>query len=157
MRFLPLTTGRRTRRRITQLLAVVAVFAIVWLRSTDQELPVELPGAATPAGVIEQAFANRRSDVLITGEGRVARILPDDTDGSRHQRFIVELGSGQTVLVAHNIDIAPRIPDLQRGRPIAFRGEYEWNDLGGVIHWTHHDPDGVHPGGWIEYSARKYE
>lgn len=157
MPFPPSLNGHRTRRRITQILAVVLIFATVWLRSTDQEPPVEPPEAAVRAGAIEQAFANRRSDVLVTGAGRVARILPDDTDGSRHQRFIVELGSGQTVLVAHNIDIAPRIVDLQRGRPIAFRGEYEWNDLGGVVHWTHHDPDGSHPGGWIEYSARKYE
>lgn len=157
MRFPQIPTGRLTRRRIAQILAFVLVFAVVWLRSTDQQPPAELPHAATRGAAIEQAFANRRSDVLVTGEGRVTRILADDMDGARHQRFVVELGSGQTVLVAHNIDIAPRIVDLQRGRPIAFRGEYEWNDLGGIVHWTHHDPDGVHPGGWVEYSARKYE
>lgn len=157
MRFPQTPTGRLTRRRITQILAFVLIFAVVWLRSTDQEPPAELPHAATRDGPIEQAFANHRSDVLVTGEGRVTRILADDTDGARHQRFVVELGSGQTVLVAHNIDIAPRIEDLQRGRPIAFRGEYEWNDLGGVVHWTHHDPDGAHPEGWVEYSTRKYE
>ncbi|NNC63895.1 MAG: DUF3465 domain-containing protein [Gammaproteobacteria bacterium] len=148
---------RLTRRRSAQVLVSVLILAIFWLRSTDQEPPAEPPLAASENGSIEQAFANRRSDVLVTAEGLVSRILADDTDGSRHQRFIVELASGHTVLVAHNIDIAPRITKLQRGRPVAFRGEFEWNDLGGVVHWTHHDPDGVHPGGWVEYSGRKYE
>ncbi len=149
--------SRSTKRRVAQTLAAVLVLTIFWLQSTDREPPAERPRATTASTAIEQAFASGRSDVLVSGEGRVARILADDMDGSRHQRFIVELGSGHTVLIAHNIDIAPRVDDLQRGRPIAFRGEYEWNDLGGVVHWTHHDPDGVHPGGWIEYSDRKYE
>ncbi len=149
--------SRSTKRRVAQTLTAVLVLTIFWLQSTDREFPAERPRATTASTAIEQAFASGRSDVLVSGEGRVARILADDMDGSRHQRFIVELGSGHTVLIAHNIDIAPRVDDLQRGRPVAFRGEYEWNDLGGVVHWTHHDSDGVHPGGWIEYSDRKYE
>jgi hypothetical protein len=28
---------------------------------------------------------------------------------------------------------------------------YEWNDRGGLIHWTHHDPMGVDEGGHIVY------
>lgn len=157
MPFPPIPTGRSTRRRLAQLLAAALILSILWLRSMDQQPPAEPPDTANPSAAIELAFANRRSDVFVTGEGRVARTLADDTDGARHQRFIVELASGHTVLIAHNIDLAPRIVDLRRGQPIAFRGEYEWNDLGGVVHWTHHDPDGVRPGGWIEYSDRKYE
>lgn len=43
------------------------------------------------------------------GEGVVDRALSDDNDGSRHQRFILRLASGQTLLIAHNIDISLRI------------------------------------------------
>jgi hypothetical protein len=25
-----------------------------------------------------------------------------------------------------------------------------------VIHWTHDDPDGRHPGGWVRYGDRVY-
>ena len=52
-------------------------------------------------------------------------MLPDDNDGSRHQRFILELGSGQHILVAHNIDLAPRAPVLKKGDDVAFFAEYE--------------------------------
>ena len=111
----------------------------------------------TPEAVIAEAWANRRSDVQIEAMGTVTRLLPDDNDGGRHQRFILELSSGQTLLIAHNIDLAPRIDALQRGDSVRFFGEYEWNERGGVIHWTHHDPAGRHVGGWLEHAGRRYE
>ena len=77
------------------------------------------------------------------GSGTVLRVLADDNSGSRHQRFILRLDSGQTVMVAHNIDLAPRIASLRAGDRVGFSGEYEWNAQGGVIHWTHHDPAGA--------------
>jgi len=112
----------------------------------------------SPAGNsrIRQAFENRQSDVQVRGEGTVVAILADDTKGRRHQRFIVELNFGQTILIAHNIDLAPRIDALVKGDTVAFYGEYEWNEKGGVIHWTHHDPNGRHEEGYIIHRGRKY-
>ena len=55
------------------------------------------------------------------------------------------------------IDLAPRIDALRGGDRVAFHGEYEWNERGGVIHRTHHDPRGSHPGGWLEHAGRRYE
>ena len=52
------------------------------------------------------------------------------------------------------IDIAPRLDGLAVGDQVAFRGVYEWNEQGGVVHWTHHDPSGEHPGGWLRYDGR---
>ena len=86
----------------------------------------------------------------------MARLLPDDNDGSRHQRFILQLASGQTLLVAHNIDVAGRIDSLRVGDRVEFSGEYEWNPKGGVIHWTHHDPRGRHEAGWIRHGGKTY-
>lgn len=106
---------------------------------------------------ITQAYQNQLSDIQVSGSGKVSRILSDDNQGSRHQRFILRLSSGQTLLVAHNIDLAPKINTLQNGDLIQFFGEYEWNSKGGVIHWTHHDPDGRHVGGWLKHNGRKYE
>ncbi|MCG9736561.1 DUF3465 domain-containing protein [Shewanella insulae] len=106
--------------------------------------------------LLGQAFEQRQSGVQIQGEGEVIRLLSDDTKGSRHQRIILRLASGQTLLVAHNIDLAPRIADLKVGDSVGFFGEYEWNERGGVIHWTHHDPRVRHPAGWLSHGGRKY-
>ena len=84
------------------------------------------------------------------------KILPDDLKGSRHQRFLLRLSSGQTLIVAHNIDLAFRINSLSGGDKVAFYGEYEWNAKGGVIHWTHHDPSGRHAGGWLRHDGKTY-
>ena len=56
--------------------------------------------------VLKQAFENEQSDIQVEGEGTVWKTLPDDNKGTRHQRFILKLSSGQTLLVAHNIDLA---------------------------------------------------
>jgi len=77
-------------------------------------------------------------------------------DGSRHQRLLLALESGGTVLVSHNIDLAPRVP-AEEGDFITVRGQYEFNDKGGVIHWTHHDPKDWREGGWIEHDGERYE
>lgn len=106
---------------------------------------------------IGKAFQSRASNVQVQGEGRVARVLSDDVNGPRHQRFIVRLASGQTVLVTHNIDIAPRIDGLKEGESVRFNGEYVWNVQGGVIHWTHHDPEGRHVAGWVEHNGKMFK
>lgn len=115
-----------------------------------------LPGAAGDA-ILAQAFADRAHDLEVGGQGTVVRILVDDTDGGRHQRFIVRLAAGQTLLIAHNIDVAPRVEELRVGDTVAFRGVYEWSEEGGTVHWTHRDPDGVHAAGWIRHEGHTYE
>ena len=89
--------------------------------------------------------------------GRVERLLSDDLEGSRHQRFILRLGSGQSLLISHNIDVAPRINALRVGDQVRFRGEYEWNQQGGLVHWTHDDPKDWHADGWLEHNGVRYE
>jgi uncharacterized protein DUF3465 len=96
--------------------------------------------AAANDSVFASAFEKHASNIQVEGQGTVAKILPDDNDGSRHQRFIVRLSSGQTILIAHNIDLTPRV-SLNEGDVVAFSGEYEWNPKGGVVHWTHRDSD----------------
>ena len=106
---------------------------------------------------LENAISSRRSGSQVQGSGTVSRILSDDRDGSRHQRFIVRLASGHTLLIAHNIDLAPRVTNLKAGEAVSFFGVYEWNERGGVLHWTHHDPAGHHVAGWLEYNGSRYQ
>ena len=117
----------------------------------------ETDSSLTPLSTIEEAFQNEESDLQVTQQGVIVAVLSDDNEGDRHQRMIVKLDNNQTLLIAHNIDIAPRVPDPQKGQTLRFHGEYEWNDEGGVIHWTHKDPAGLHPDGWLEYGGKRYQ
>ena len=116
-------------------------------------------GAAARAGdaALARAFDDHASGLEVEGAGTVERVLADDLEGSRHQRFILRLASGQTLLVAHNIDVAPRVSGLRAGDAVAFRGVYEWSGQGGTVHWTHHDPSGDHAPGWLRHGGRTYQ
>ena len=115
------------------------------------------PAARAGDAALARAFDDRVSGLEVEGAGTVERLLADDEKGSRHQRFILRLATGQTLLVAHNIDVAPRIDDLRVGDVVAFRGVYEWSERGGTIHWTHHDPSGDHAAGWLRHGGRAYQ
>lgn len=105
---------------------------------------------------IEQAFAYKKSDVQVSGSGVVVKLLADDNSGARHQKFLVKINAKQTLLFAHNIDLAPRVP-LQVNDNISFSGEYVYNPKGGIVHWTHHDPNGLHPAGWVKLNGQTYQ
>ncbi|MDR1483485.1 MAG: DUF3465 domain-containing protein, partial [Planctomycetaceae bacterium] len=114
--------------------------------------PTTTTKPSTPSNddIIKDLFNKRQSDVQVRGNGVVTRILPDDNDGARHQRFILKLNSGQTLLIAHNIDIAPRLGNLAIGEEVEFYGEYYYNSEGGGIHWTHDDPNNKHIPGYLK-------
>lgn len=136
-------------------LVVVAYFGLV---QNGGLLPIgDAGGGNRESAILANAFENRTSDIQVKGQGVVIKVLSDDSDGSRHQRFIIRLDSGQTLLVAHNIDLAPRVASLREGDQVIFSGEYEWNSKGGVIHWTHHDPNGRHATGWIKHNGKTYQ
>jgi hypothetical protein len=139
-------------------LAVVIAFVGAYY-AYERFLIPDLPASnAKPVSAqSSQSSEQWRSGQQVRGSGMVIRILSDDTDGDRHQRFLLELSSGRTLLVAHNIDLAPRISSLSTGDTIAFYGEFETNAQGGVIHWTHHDPQGRHAAGWLEHKGRRYQ
>ncbi|MDZ4141868.1 MAG: DUF3465 domain-containing protein [Methylotenera sp.] len=102
-----------------------------------------------------QAFQHKKSGIFVEGSGIVKKLLPDDNKGSRHQKFLVTLAPEQTLLFAHNIDLASAVP-LAVGDTIQFRGEYVYNPKGGVMHWTHRDPQAKIAGGWIKHNGRTY-
>ncbi len=106
--------------------------------------------------ILERAWLVHLSGFQTKLHGTVIAILPDDNDGSRHQRFIVKLASGQTILIAHNIDLAPRVKRLREGSVITAKGEYIWNEQGGIVHYTHLSPFGTHPGGWIQFNGKRF-
>ncbi len=138
-------------------LAIAIAAAVYFGRGQFSEPDSLREPSAVAEDAIARALRDQASGVQVTGEGVVIKILADDNDGSRHQRFILRLESGQTLLVAHNIDLAPKIASLSAGDTVAFNGEYEWNAKGGLIHWTHHDPNGQHRAGWLKLNGETYQ
>ena len=132
-------------RRITAALILVLALGFAYWNELDR-----------PASYTDGTFETPANGEIIDVAGVVERLLPDDEQGSRHQRFIVRVAPDRTLLISHNIDLAPRIEGLAIGDRVEIRGEYEWNARGGLIHWTHHDPIGRHPSGWIRHEGKEY-
>jgi hypothetical protein len=148
---------RRARAKAVLIGTAVSVLAVIFASCANPGPATERRTATHDDSPIGRAFASGKSDVQVEGEGTVISILSDDVDGSRHQRFIVKLASGQTLLISPNIDVAPRIAGLKVGDRVRFNGEYVWNEKGGVIHWTHHDPQGRHVAGWVIHNGKRYQ
>jgi hypothetical protein len=125
--------------------------------NTNNQTANHLDSILTPISIIEAAYSNQDSGISVIVKGTITRILSDDTVGGSHQRFIIILSNSQTLLIEHNIDIAMRIQGINIGSLVYVHGDYIWNNQGGLIHWTHHDPDGIHENGWIYYENTKYE
>ena len=136
-------------RKIAVLAALIGAIAFAAYLQRTPEHPA--------SSSVDAAFDNHSTGVEVEGTGNVTAILPDDTEGSRHQRFIVRLDSGRTVLIVHNVDVAPRVTSLRAGDAISFRGEYVWNPKGGLVHWTHRDPTGHHEPGRLEHNGQTFQ
>lgn len=104
---------------------------------------------------IRTASQKTNSQFWVGVNGKVIKLLKDDLRGSRHQKFLIRIADDLTLLISHNIDLAKRVP-VTKGDTISIRGRYEWNNRGGVIHWTHHDPKGKKAGGWIQAADKVY-
>ena len=142
------------RKTIRTALITAAVCAF-WFNDAASPFYLILAAPTQSAGTAEEAFRSHRSGVMVTVAGTVDRLLADDNDGSPHQRFILRLASGQTLLIAHNIDLSTRVP-VQTSLQVKLRGQYEWTAKGGTVHWTHRDPQNKHEAGWIEIGGRRY-
>lgn len=146
------------RRLVVLLLATCASLSAqaVAQRAAQPSATVARPAAdATGATRLRDAFTRRARNVPVEVTAVVTRLMRDDTEGLQHQRFLIR-AAGLSILVAHNTGLAPRAP-VQPGDTIRIRGEYVWNDKGGVLHWTHHDPRGRHAPGFIEVRGQRVQ
>jgi len=109
------------------------------------------------AGAILEAYDAHRNLPQVQGSGIVVKVLKDDTNGLQHQKFLLKVSDNITILIAHNIDLAPRVADIQEGDVVGFKGEYIYTPKGGTVHWTHKDPRGNHESGWLQLNGKKYE
>jgi hypothetical protein len=147
-----------------QLLIVLAIFCTLSFtacRAPNNAQVIEsTPVAVTAsmdAGAIIEAYGAHRNLPQVQGSGVVVKALKDDTKGLQHQKFLLKISDDITILIAHNIDLAPRVADLHEGDTVQFKGEYIYTPKGGTVHWTHKDPRGHHAAGWLQHNGKTYE
>jgi hypothetical protein len=164
-RFLPVDTQQKVNAEIAQLKGALPDAAestapkkyVLEISDESPSLRAKGSTAKSTESEIAKAYMQHLQDVQVMGEGEVVKVLADDNKGSKHQRFILRVPEGFTVLVAHNIDLAQRVANIVTGDKVSFYGEYVWNEKGGVIHWTHHDPRGRHVSGWLKHKGVTYQ
>lgn len=87
-------------------------------------------------------------------DATVVRVLGERAGRSgEHEGFIVR-AADRTFKVEDNVDITGPIA-LRRGDTVSLLGQLECDDY--VIHWTHHDPRGRHPSGYVKVNGKLYE
>ncbi len=125
---------------------------------SDSSLTAAERASKPPASTndIDDLYSKKRDGVWVEGSLKVKKLLSDDDDPPRHQRFLADTPDGHSVMVAHNIDLSDRVP-LQAGDTIEVRGEYVWTEQGGKVHFTHKPQYGKFSGGWVKVRGKKYE
>ena len=132
---------------------ITAYFANNYVQETNDNFKSNTKQQTYKSDKLEELIRTRQSNKIITINAKVINVLSDDNQGDRHQRMILKVGKN-TLLLAHNIDLAPRVP-VKKGDTLQVKGEYEWNEKGGVIHWTHKSTN-KHANGWIIFNNKKY-
>lgn len=89
------------------------------------------------------------SKVHVTFSATVYKLLPDDTKGIPHQRFLLRLSNNTTVLIAHNTNLGTYL-NIKPGDVVDVSGEYIWNKKGGLVHYTHPATSTFRQGGFIK-------
>jgi hypothetical protein len=75
---------------------------------------------------------------------------------AEHEAFNVRSDDGRNLEVVDNVKLAPRVP-VAVGDHIAIQGELIPDAKPGpLVHWTHHDPAGRHPDGYIDLDGKRY-
>ncbi len=140
------------KKAISNGLSLIVILVITYIVKDYVDSPVH--NEVLRETKLKTAIKLKQSGKMIMINAEVIKILPDDLKGDRHQKMILKTGEN-TLLLAHNIDLAPRVP-VQRGESIQIYGQYEWNSQGGLVHWTHRS-NSNHPHGWIKYKNKTYQ
>ncbi len=149
-----------SKETLSKVVGILAGIAIILGGKMCLGMKPSITSARTQASLagleqIMDAVANKRAGVTVQHWGTVTRVMPDEGAGSRLQKFIVMLENGHMLLFAHDTSVAPRAP-LAAGQRIEFRGRFDWNDVGGLVHRTHHDPQMVFEDGWLKHEGKVY-
>lgn len=120
---------------------------------------VDVVSDGPPNHAVCAAYDAQSQKKEVVADGTVTRILGTRRGPSgTHEGFLLQLNSGcdLTIRIETNTDLTGPVP-LTRGEHVLVKGEYVYYSLGGVLHWTHHDPRGRHEGGYVQANGKIYE
>jgi hypothetical protein len=126
----------------------------------ERELAKQQDALANPGNgqdtEIVDAVNNKRRVNFVEGSGMlVVKVLPDDTNGLQHQKWVVQLSNGKYLQAVYNSDMCPRVP-IKVGDVVDMGGQFIWTQQGGLLHWLHHDPRGSRPDGYVKLDGTTY-
>jgi len=107
------------------------------------------------ADIVRAVNDQRRVNFVEGGGMEVIRVLPDDNNGLKHQKWVVRLSNGKTMQAVYNSDMCPRVP-VKVGDVVAMGGMFLWTNTGALLHWLHHDPRGNRPDGYVYLNGKYY-
>ncbi len=124
-------------------------------RNPDENQQGDPQVSAGDSKIVSAIQAKRRLD-FVEGSGMVViQLLPDDTSGLQHQKWIVRLSNGATMEAVYNIDMCERVP-LQIGDKVSMGGQFIWTNQGALLHWLHYDPRQNRTDGYVELNGKVY-
>lgn len=130
-------------------LTVMICGALLWQSRPGYRIE---PGIKT----VQDAYRYHQTDVMAEVTGTVARILVDDRDDTRNQKFIMRLANGQSLLVLHDQVSSDRVP-VKIDDTVLVRGEYQWTETGGTLRFTQRDYSPRRMHGWIDHQGQRYD
>ena len=117
-----------------------------------------MPGYKVEAGVhvVEKAYYDKESDLMVEVTGEVVRVVRPVEGNEGHQEFQMSLPNGQVLLVVRNTSARDRAPVEVHDR-VTVRGDYQWSEMGGVVHGAQRDYSMDRRHGWVEIDGKKYD
>jgi hypothetical protein len=103
-------------------------------------------------------YGSQSTNQEVIARGKVADILGTRSGRSgSHEGFLLKLDGDcdLTLKVETNVSITGPVP-IRRGEIVIVKGEYVYDPLGGILHWTHHDPEGRHIAGYVVSDGKTY-
>ncbi|NUN05797.1 MAG: DUF3465 domain-containing protein [Bdellovibrio sp.] len=110
---------------------------------------------ASDNDIVRAVNDRRRVNYVEGGSLTVTKVLPNDEDGRKHQKWMVRLSNGNTMQAVYNSDMCPEVP-VKVGDVIAMGGMFLWTNSGPMLHWLHHDPRGNRPDGYVYVNGKYY-
>jgi hypothetical protein len=105
-----------------------------------------------------QTYAGQGSNQEVITQGTVVNVLGERGGPyGEHEGFLLKLDGDCDLMlrVETNVSITGFVP-IRRGEKVIVKGEYEYDPMGGVLHWTHHDPAGRHVAGYVVSAGKTY-